>query len=173
MIKHHDQRVGIFVDVQNLYYSAKNLYQGRVNFEELKLRAVEERKLIRSIAYVISADNSDENKFFDVLGYMGYEVRQKELQNYWGGKSKGDWDVGLTIDAVKMADKLDVVVLVTGDGDYVPLVEYLQFKGILVEVIAFGRTASGKLIEQCDGFLDLDHIHDELLFIKQEAKTDQ
>ncbi len=168
MIKHHDQRVGLFVDVQNLYYSAKNLYQGRVNFEELMSLAVEDRKLIRAIAYVISADNSDENKFFDVLGYMGYEVRQKDLQSYWGGKVKGDWDVGLTIDAVKMADKLDVVVLITGDGDYVPLVEYLQFKGTLVEVMAFGRTASSKLIEQCNDFTDLDRHQENLLFIKPE-----
>lgn len=168
MIKHHDQRVGIFVDVQNLYYSAKNLYQGRVNFEALLKLAVKDRKLIRAIAYVISADNSDENKFFDVLGYMGYEVRQKDLQSYWGGKVKGDWDVGLTIDAVKMADKLDVAILITGDGDYVPLVEFLQFKGTLVEVVGFGRTTSSKLIEQCDDFTDLDRHQEELLFIKPE-----
>lgn len=168
MIKHQDQRVGIFVDVQNLYYSAKNLYQGRVNFEALLELTVNQRKLIRAIAYVISADNSDENKFFDVLGYMGYEVRQKELQSYWGGKVKGDWDVGLTIDAVKMADKLDVIILITGDGDYVPLVEYLQFKGTMVEVVGFGRTASSKLIDTCNRFTDLDRHQEELLFIKAD-----
>lgn len=173
MIKHRDQRVGIFVDVQNLYYSAKNLYQARVNFEELLRRAVNERQLIRAMAYVISADNADESKFFDVLRYIGFEVRQKELQSFWGGKVKGDWDVGITIDAVKMSEKLDVVVLVTGDGDFLPLVEYLQFKGIMVELIGFGRTTSNRLIDQADGFIDMEHLAEEILFVKPQAQPIQ
>lgn len=160
---HKEQRVGIFTDVQNLYYSAKNLYSTRVNFDELVALCVNDRKLIRSIAYVISADNSEEVKFFDFLKNIGFEVRQKELQQYWGGKTKGDWDVGMTIDTIKLADKLDVVSLVTGDGDFIPLVEYLQFKGVLVEVLAFGRTASTKLTEKADYFIDLDHYSDNVL----------
>jgi uncharacterized LabA/DUF88 family protein len=170
MIKHVDQRVGVFVDVQNLYYSARNLYQSRVNFQEILNRAVNDRKLIRALAYVISADNSEENKFFDVLYHLGYEVRMKELQTWWGGKTKGDWDVGMTIDCVKMAEKLDVFVLITGDGDYVPLVEYLQFRGSVVEVIGFGRTTSSKLIDVADSFLDLDAISESILFTKIERQ---
>lgn len=163
MITHKEQRVGIFTDVQNLYYSAKNLYSTRVNFEELLGLCVNNRKLIRAIAYVISADNSEEVKFFDFLKNTGFEVRQKDLQMYWGGKTKGDWDVGMTIDAIKLAEKLDVVVLVTGDGDFIPLVKYLQFKGALVEVLSFGRATSSKLIECADYFIDLDHYSDNVL----------
>lgn len=172
MITHRAQRLGILVDVQNLYYSARNLYSTRVNFDELLLLAVNERQLIRAIAYVISADNSEEVKFFDFLKNIGFEVQQKDLQTYWGGKSKGDWDVGITIDAIKMVDKLDVVTLVTGDGDFTPLVEYLQFKGVMVEVMAFGRTASSKLEEKADIFIDLDHYSENILLdMPQNSST--
>lgn len=163
MIQYVDQRVGIFVDVQNLYYSARNLYQSRVNFEKILARAAGDRRVIRSIAYVVSTEGSEDNKFFEVLQHIGFEIQQKELQTYWGGKTKADWDVGMTIDAVKMADKLDVVVLITGDGDFVPLVQYLQFKGVMVEVMAFGRSTSSKLIEVADAFTDMDAISTEIL----------
>ena len=146
MKTHHDQRVGILVDVQNLYYSAKNLYGTRVNFDQLLSLSLNGRKLIRAISYVISADNTEEVKFFDFLKNVGFEVRQKELQTYWGGKSKGNWDVGIAVDAVKLAGKLDVIALVTGDGDFLPLVEYLQFQGVMVEVISFGKTSNSRCI---------------------------
>ncbi len=167
---HHEQRVGILVDVQNLYYSAKNLYGTRVNFEQLLSLSLNQRKLIRAIAYVISADNSEEVKFFDFLKNVGFEVRQKELQSYWGGKSKGDWDVGISVDAVKLAEKLDVIALVTGDGDFTPLAEYLQFKGVMVEVISFSKTTSTRLIEQADIFVDLDQYTGSILL---EARKEE
>ncbi len=171
---HHEQRVGILVDVQNLYYSAKNLYGTRVNFDQLLSLSLNERKLIRAIAYVISADNHEEVKFFDFLKNVGFEVRQKELQSYWGGKSKGDWDVGITVDAVKLAEKLDVIALVTGDGDFTPLVEYLQFRGVMVEVISFSKTTSTRLIEQADIFVDLDQYAGSILLEarKEEERKD-
>ena len=94
--------------------------------------------------------------FFDALQKSGYEVRTKDLQIFPGGAKKGDWDVGITVDAIKLAGHLDVVVLVTGDGDYIPLVQYLQnTKGCRVEVIAFQESASGKLIEAADDFQNL------------------
>lgn len=156
MIKHSDQRVGIFIDVGNMYHSAKNLYGANVNYQGILKNAVAGRKLIRAIAYVIKSKTVEEESFFEALSKQGFEVRMKDLQVFAGGAKKGDWDVGLTVDAIKMADKLDVVVLVTGDGDYVPLVSYLQQnKGCLVEVMAFGDTTSGKLIEHADEFVDL------------------
>ena len=173
MIKHPDQRVGVFVDVQNLYYSARNIYKARVNFEKIMELSVEGRQLIRSIAYVISSENSEQTPFFDVLHNLGYELRQKELQSFWGGNRKGDWDVGLTIDAIKMSEKLDVVDLVTGDGDFVPLVEFLQFKGVMVEIMAFGKATSSKLIEQADSFTDLDHYADQITMIKNSGSDYQ
>ncbi len=156
MIKHKNQRIGVFVDVQNMYYSAKNLYGKKVNFQEILKNAIAERKLIRSIAYVIKAQTKEEQSFFDALTKQGFEVKMKDLQIFPGGMKKGDWDVGIAMDTVKSADKLDVIVLVTGDGDFQPLVTYLQEnKGCLVEVMAFGETASGKLLEIADDFIDL------------------
>lgn len=154
-MKHQDQRVGVFVDVQNLYYSAKNLYGAKVNFEEVLKTAVADRQLIRALAYVIKADNIDEQKFFEALDKQGFELQMKDLLVFHGGNKKGDWDVGIAIDAVRLSPKLDVVVLVTGDGDFVPLINYLKNNGVHVEVIAFSESASSGLKSVTDEFVDL------------------
>lgn len=157
VIKHRDQRVGVFIDTQNLYHSAKNLYGSRVNFREVMDAAVADRTLIRAVAYVISTESGEESGFFEALEKLGIETKTKDLQIFAGGAKKADWDVGLAIDAVKMAPKLDTVVIISGDGDFVPLVEYLQMnEGCQVEVIAFGRSSSQKLKEACDDFTDMD-----------------
>jgi uncharacterized protein (TIGR00288 family) len=163
MIKHKDQRVGVFVDVSNMYYSSRNLFGSRTNFGKVLEAAVAGRKLIRAIAYVIKAEAPEEVKFFDALDKQGFEVKTKDLQVFVGGAKKGDWDVGVAIDAISMAPKLDVVVLVTGDGDFIPLIEYLQFLGQRVEVMAFGETASAKLKEAADDFFDLSAERDQFL----------
>lgn len=154
-MKHSEQRVGVFIDVANMYHSAKNLYGARVNFKEVLKAAVDGRRLIRAIAYVIRSGSEEEQSFFEALDKSGFEVKMKELQVYTGGAKKADWDVGISIDAVTLAPKLDVVVLVTGDGDFVPLVEYLQFQGQLIEVIGFGETTSSRLKEAADDNIDL------------------
>ena len=165
MIKHKDQRVGVFVDVANMYHSAKNLYNdARVNFKEILKTAVGGRQLIRAIAYVVQSKSAEEVSFFEALDKQGFEVKMKDLQIFIGGAKKADWDVGLAVDAIKLADKLDTVILVSGDGDYIPLVKYLQEnKGCQVEVIAFGKTASGKLIEAADDFIDLSEEKEKYL----------
>jgi len=163
MLKHKDQRVGVFVDVQNMYYSARNLYGTRVNFANILQQAVAGRKLIRAVAYVVKAEAPEEIKFFEALDKQGFEVNMKDLQVFVGGAKKGDWDVGIAIDAITMASKLDVVVLVTGDGDFLPLVQYLQFLGQRVEIIAFGETTSAKLREQADDFSDLSEERNKYL----------
>ncbi len=156
MIKHKDQRIGIFVDVQNMYHSAKHLYKSNVNFQEVLKTAVASRKLIRAVAYGIITTGGDEKRFLERLAKQGFEVKTKELQIFPGGAKKGDWDIGLAVDAIKMADKLDVVILVTGDGDFIPLIRYLQEnKGCLVELISFAKSTSGKLIENADDYTDL------------------
>jgi uncharacterized LabA/DUF88 family protein len=156
MIKHKEQRVGILVDVSNMYHSAKNLYKRKVNFKEILAKAVSGRKLIRATAYVIKTENNDEMAFFEALSQQGFEVKMKDLQIFAGGAKKGDWDVGITIDAIKLADKLDVIVLVSGDCDYLPVVSYLQNnKGCLVEIMAFRKTTSSSLAEEADDFTDL------------------
>ncbi|MFA6534186.1 MAG: NYN domain-containing protein [Patescibacteria group bacterium] len=157
MIKHPEQRVGVFVDTQNMYWSAKNLHQANVNFKEILKAAVAGRKLVRAIAYVIESKAQEESSFFGALDKQGFEVKSKDLQIFFSGVKKGDWDVGIAVDAIKLADRLDAIVLVCGDGDFVPMVQYLQEnKGCLVEVVAFGKTTSGKLKEIADDFTDLD-----------------
>jgi uncharacterized LabA/DUF88 family protein len=153
---HKDQRVGVFVDVQNMYYSAKNLYNSKVNFVEILRLAVSQRKLIRAIAYVIKADVEEESSFFEALDNIGYEVKSKDLQVFYGGHKKGDWDVGIAMDIMRLASKLDAVVLVSGDGDFSDLLEHASALGCRTEVIAFGRSASAKLKEGADLFIDLD-----------------
>jgi uncharacterized protein (TIGR00288 family) len=155
--QHKEQRIAVFVDVQNMYYSAKNLYKAKVNFRELLREAVRNRKLVRAIAYVIKADIKEEDVFFETIGKIGFEVKMKDLQVFYGGAKKGDWDVGIAIDAIELAPKIDVIVLVSGDGDFIPLVEHLKRAlGCRVEIIAFGRSCSSKLIEAADQFTDLD-----------------
>lgn len=156
IIKHKEQRVGVFIDAQNLYHSAKNLHHGRVNFDNVLKDAVGERQLVRAIAYVITTESGEESGFFDALNKIGIETKTKDLQIFSSGSKKADWDVGLAIDAVKLSAKLDVVVLASGDGDFVPLVEYLKMNGCQVEVVTFGKSASGKLKEAADDFIDLD-----------------
>jgi uncharacterized LabA/DUF88 family protein len=154
-LKHPDQRVGVFIDVQNLYYSAKNLFGKKVNFGNIVKESVAGRKLIRAIAYVVRTETKEEQPFFEALYNLGIETREKDLQIYQSGLKKADWDVGLALDAIRLAPSLDAIVVVSGDGDYLPLVDYLQSMGKQVEVAAFGETTSSKLIEQADDILDL------------------
>lgn len=155
VIKHKEQRVGVFIDTQNLYHSARNLYKARVNFGAVLKDAVAGRKLVRAVAYVITTEAGDEKNFFEALEKVGIETKTKDLQIFAGGAKKADWDVGLAVDAIKMAPRLDCVVIASGDGDYVPLVEYLQTIGVQVEVLSFGKSTSGKLREAVDDFVDL------------------
>jgi uncharacterized LabA/DUF88 family protein len=191
-----NQRVGIFVDVSNLYHSAKNLYQGRVNYAELIKHLVGGRQLIRAMAYVVRSEGvepqqarghgqprmaekdqaaavslapangdgatggmSSEASFFEALEKAGLELRMKDLQIYAGGLKKGDWDVGLTVDVIRMMPFLDVIILVTGDGDYIPLVNYVKWAGgRVVEIASFRRSASSKLVEAADEFVNIETI---------------
>lgn len=151
-----EQRVGVFVDVQNLYYTARNVYNARVNFTNILKDAVGERPLVKAIAYGIKADMPEEQKFFDALEKAGFEVKLKDLQSFYGGAKKGDWDVGIVMDIIKMNPKLDVVVLASGDGDFIPLLEYLQVLGQRVELVSFGKSTSSRMRDLVDSYLDLD-----------------
>lgn len=151
-----EQRVGLFVDVQNFYYTARNVYNARVNFANILKDAVGDRPMVRAIAYGIKADMPEENTFFDALKKAGFEVKLKDLQTFYGGTKKGDWDVGIVMDIIKLMPKLDVVVLASGDGDYIPLLEYLQIQGVRVELVSFGKSTSSKMRELVDFYLDLD-----------------
>lgn len=184
-LKNSAQRVGVFVDVQNLYYSAKALYGARVNFGEILTEAIAERQLVRAIAYTIKAEMPEEQSFFDALSGIGFEVKSKELQTFVSGQKKGDWDVGIAVDVLKLAPKLDAVVLCSGDGDYVDLLHHAKTEGCRVEVISFGRSTSQKLKDEADDFIDMDETPQKFTFppkgnshpkpketVKAPAKTD-
>jgi len=155
VIKHPAQRVGVFIDTQNLYHSAKHLYKSRVNFAKVLEEAVGDRVLVRAIAYVISTEGGEEGAFFEALTKIGIETKVKGLQIFSDGAKKADWDVGIAIDAVKLAPKLDTVIIASGDGDFVPLIEYLDMHGVQVEVISFGKSSSQKLKEAAHAFTDM------------------
>lgn len=154
MIKHKDQRVGVFIDVQNMYYSAKNLYNSKVDFGNILETAVAGRQLIRAIAYVVKA-TGEETPFFEALNQRGLETKERPVQVFESGAKKADWDVGIAVDAIRIGEILDVIVLVSGDGDFVELVDYLKHHGRQVEALAFRETASSKLISTVDDFVDL------------------
>jgi uncharacterized LabA/DUF88 family protein len=164
---HKDQRIGVFVDVQNMYYSAKHLYNSKANFRTILREAISGRKLIRAIAYVIKADVKDENTFYDALEEMGFEVKSKDLQVFYGGAKKGDWDVGIAMDVMRLAPKLDTIVLISGDGDFSDLLEHAKSLGCRTEVLAFGKTTSHRLKEVTDLFIDFDKSRKYLLTKKK------
>ena len=166
MLVHKDQRVAVLIDVQNLYHSAKNLYQAKVNFGEILKLAVSGRKLIRAFGYVVRTKTGEEKPFFEALTKLGIETRVRDLQEFYGGAKKADWDVGITVDAIKTAPQVDVIVLVSGDGDFIQLVEYLKNQGKKTEVIAFGRSASSRLREITDEFVDLGKTSQRFLLKK-------
>ena len=155
VIKHSGQRVAVLIDVQNLYHSAKNLYGARVNFREILKSAVSQRSLIRAFAYVVRTKTGEEKAFFEALLKLGMETRVRDLQEFFGGLKKADWDVGITVDAIRIAPSVDAIVLASGDGDFLQLIEYLKNQGKRVEVVAFGRSASSKVKEEADEFIDL------------------
>ncbi len=155
-LKHPGQRVAVLIDVQNLYHSAKNLYNARVNFREILNSAVSNRILIRAFGYVVRTKTGEEKAFFEALTKLGIETRIRELQEFYGGLKKADWDVGITVDAIRISSSVDTIILASGDGDFLQLVEYLKNQGKRVEVIAFGKSASSKLKEAADEFIDIE-----------------
>ncbi|TSC90685.1 MAG: hypothetical protein G01um10142_280 [Parcubacteria group bacterium Gr01-1014_2] len=160
------QTVSVFVDAQNMYHSARNLYKARVNFKELLKFAVDGRNLVKANAYVVKSDVPEEQGFFEALERSGYYLKMKDLQIFPGGMKKGDWDVGIAIDAISMIQKTEIMVLATGDGDFVPLLEYLKHQGVTVEVIAFRRSTSAKLIQAADKFYDMEESAERFLLRK-------
>ncbi len=175
IVRNPDQRVAVLVDVQNMYYSAKNLYNSRMSFKTLLDTAVQGRLLVRAISYVINADHGEkEHSFFEALNSAGFEVKEKDLQTFFDGAKKGDWDLGIAMDAIRLGNKVDSIVLVTGDGDFKPVVNYLQQAlGCLVEIVAFKRTANHELIEMADDFIDIEEHKETMLFKSKLLRSKQ
>ncbi|MFC3478538.1 LabA-like NYN domain-containing protein [Halobacterium litoreum] len=152
---HAGQRVAVLADAQNLYHSAQSVYSQNIDYSSLLEKAVQGRELTRAIAYVIRAQAEDEDTFFDALHDIGFETKIKDIKTFGDGSKKADWDVGMSLDAVALADHVDTVVLCTGDGDFSRLCHHLRHEGVRVEVMAFGASAADELIEAADSFVDL------------------
>jgi len=152
---HPNQRVAMLADAQNLYHSAQSLYSRNIDYSALLSKGVAERELVRAIAYVIRADSPEEERFFEALQEIGFETKIKDIKTFGDGSKKADWDVGISLDAVTLANHVDVVVLCTGDGDFSRLCSHLRHEGVRVEVMAFGSSTADELVDAADSFLDL------------------
>lgn len=174
IIRNPEQRVAILVDVQNLYYSAKNLYHSRVNFKNILGLILQWRKLVRAIAYAVDTVEETNKVFIDAIHESGFEIKLKPIQTFVDGSKKADWDVWIAMDAVRLGGKVDSIILISGDGDYVPVVNYLQqSQGCLVEVMAFWRTTNKELRDLADEFIDIEDYPDELLFQSRKSVRPQ
>jgi uncharacterized LabA/DUF88 family protein len=140
-----DQRVGIFIDVQNMFYAAKHLYNSKLNFGKLMEYVARDRPLVRAITYIVQTPEIDQSNFLAMLRSNGYEIRSKDLKMRPDGSAKGDWDMGLALDALAMSERLDVVAIVSGDGDFVDLVNFLKARGVRVEVYSFAYSTAEEL----------------------------
>ncbi len=150
-----DQRLAIFVDVQNMFYSAKNIYDKKLDFAHLLEYVSQGRPVIRAICYVVVAPDADQSSFIQLLEEMGYEVKVKQLIVRPDGTAKGDWDMGLAIDAITLADKVDTIALVSGDGDFEALVHLLKARGVRVEVYGFPSSTAESLRKAANSFYPL------------------
>jgi uncharacterized LabA/DUF88 family protein len=160
---HPNQRVAVLADSQNLYHTAQSLYSRNIDYSSLLGEAVSDRELTRAIAYVIRADSPEEETFFEALVDIGFETKIKEIKTFGDGTKKADWDVGMSLDAVTLANHVDTVVLCTGDGDFSRLCSHLRHEGVKVEVMAFGSSTAEELIEATDEFTDLAEREDTFL----------
>jgi uncharacterized LabA/DUF88 family protein len=150
--------VGVFVDVSNLFYSARSMGV-EVNYIRLLEYAARNRHLIRASAYTgIDPENGSQRRFVDFLSANGYRVVCKDIQKHESGRIKADLDVEMTLDVYMMAENFDVVVLVTGDGDFKRLVEVVQQRGVRVEIIGFGASTSSELIAIADQFTEISTV---------------
>ncbi|WP_335999830.1 NYN domain-containing protein [Halorientalis halophila] len=160
---HPGQRVAMLADAQNLYHTARSLYTRNIDYASLLEEGVDGRELTRAIAYVIRAEAEDEETFFEALVDIGFETKIKDIKTFGDGSKKADWDVGMSLDAVTLADHVDTVVLCTGDGDFSRLCRHLKHEGCKVEIMAFRESTADELIEAADAFRDLSEEQETFL----------
>ncbi|GBF05445.1 hypothetical protein DAERI_040205 [Deinococcus aerius] len=172
-------RVGVFIDTQNLYHSARDLLERTVNFETILKVATEGRELVHAISYTVERENeATARPFIYKLSALGYKVRRMNLvlsHVAEGGKHiyEGNWDMGIVADMVRLMDHLDIVVLGSGDGDFTDIVEVLQERGKRVEVIAFREHTAQRLVDAADRFTHLPDIQDALMPARQKVEREK
>ncbi len=158
-----EQRVGLFVDTQNLYYAAKDFYGRQVDYAKLLELTARGRRLTQASAYVVEREgDSSAFGFITKLSALGYRVRRRRVRlgrgQGGGERLEGDWDMGIAADWVRSWDHLEVIALASGDGDFAPMVALAQERGYRVEVLAFRESASQDLLDQVDRFVHLPEV---------------
>ena len=149
------KNVAVFVDVANLYYSARGL-EVDVDYVALLKAATKGRDLIRAYAYSgLDPENENQRKFIDFLGKNDYKVIHKDIRKFGDGRVKANLDIELVVDLFRLADRMDIAVIVSGDGDFAPAIRALQDKGVRCEVISFRPNTSSDLIAVADEFIDI------------------
>ena len=160
---HPAQRIAILADAQNLYHAAQSMHNRNIDYTALLEESVGDRQLTRAIAYVIRADSPEEESFFEALEDIGFETKIKAIRRFSDGSKKADWDVGMSLDAVTLANHVDTIVLCTGDGDFTRLCSHLRHEGVRVEIVAFRSSTAESLIEAADDFTDMGEEVDRFL----------
>ena len=160
---HASQRVAVLADSQNLYHTAHTLYSRNVDYTEMLSAAVGDRDLVRAIAYVIRADSPAEEDFFEALHDIGFETKIKDIKTFADGSKKANWDLGMCLDAVTLASKVDTVVLCSGDGDFARLCTHLRHEGVRTEVIGFESSTAEELLAAADSAIDLSEDEERFL----------
>ena len=142
------KKIAIFADVQNIYYTTRQAYSRQFNYRELWQRVSTEGEIVSAIAYAIYRADDQQTKFQDALKHIGFTVKLKPFIQRRDGSAKGDWDVGITIDMLEIAQKVDTVVLLSGDGDFDLLLEKInKAYGVGTEVYGVPALTANSLIE--------------------------
>jgi uncharacterized LabA/DUF88 family protein len=159
-----EQRVALFVDTQNLYYGARDSFDRHVDYRRLLEVALRGRRLAHATAYVVEREgDSTAYGFITKLSVLGYRVRRRKVRVHRlddEGRTvmEGDWDMGIAADMIRSLEHADVLVLASGDTDFVPIVELAQDRGRRVEVLAFRNSAGQDLVDLADSFRDLSEV---------------
>lgn len=143
-----DQRIAVLVDGQNILISARARH-ARPDYKKI-LERINGRQLVRAITYIVETSGGNIEKFKTAIQYMGFEVKAKYPKILPDGSSKADWDMQIAVDAMSIADKVDVITLISGDGDFEALVHALRSRGVKVEVMSFPETTAYELKKAAD-----------------------
>ncbi len=155
------QKVVVFVDVQNIYYTTKEFHNCHFNYNAFWTKATSNREVIKAIAYAIDRGDEKQKQFQNILRGIGFEVKLKPFIQRKDGSAKGDWDVGITLDVMEYAKKSDVVVLASGDGDFDLLINKIRKDfGVSVEVYGVAQLTAASLINAASKFVSIE---DDLL----------
>jgi uncharacterized LabA/DUF88 family protein len=149
------ERIALFVDSQNLYYSARMGYAAKVNYEKLIRLITENRKMVKAFAYIVQPPEGDVKPFATSLERIGYIVKTKDVRTRSDGSAKANWDMGIALDILGILDHVDTIVLASGDGDFAPLVDFIKGKNKRVEIFAFADNTAYDLKEKADKFVPL------------------